>query len=163
MNHICVVLILLASLTLHSIAASADGADTKGRVSTSEVDAAGMQSISDHLREKLQIIEQVEVTLVDHNPLVLSVETRSGRSGPFILSIDRDFVATLTPFELEAAIAHELGHVWIYTHHPYLQTERLANDIALRVVSRSMLQPVYEKVWKRTGIKGNLVELIGEP
>ena len=122
-----------------------------------------MQFISDYLREKLQIMERVEVTLVDHNPLVLSVETRSGRSGPFTISIDRDFVASLSPEELEAAIAHELGHVWIYTHHPYLQTERLANDIALRVVSRSMLQPVYEKVWKRTGIKGNLVELIGEP
>jgi hypothetical protein len=163
MNRICVVLILSASLALHSIAASAYGEDINGRVSRNEIDAAGMQSISDHLREKLQIIEQVEVTLVDHNPLVLSVETRSGRSGPFTLSIDREFVATLTPDELEAAIAHELGHVWIYTHHPYLQTERLANDIALRVVSRSMLQPVYEKVWKRTGIKGNLVELIGEP
>jgi hypothetical protein len=163
MKHIRVVLILSASLTLHSFVASAYGIDDKGRVSSSEVDAAGMQSLSDHLRERLQIIERVEVTLVDHNPLVLSVETRSGRSGPFVLSIDRDFAASLTPDEIEAAIAHELGHVWIYTHHPYLQTERLANDIALRVVSRSMLQPVYEKVWKRTGTKGNLVELIGEP
>jgi len=163
MNHICVMLILSASLTLHSIAATAYGTDFKGRASSNEIDAAGMQFISDHLREKLQIMERVEVTLVDHNPLVLSVETRSGRSGPFTISIDRDFVASLSPEELEAAIAHELGHVWIYTHHPYLQTERLANDIALRVVSRSMLQPVYEKVWKRTGIKGNLVELIGEP
>jgi hypothetical protein len=163
MNNVCVVLILSASLTLHSFAAAAYDMSMNGRVSPNEIDAAEMQSISDHLREKLQIIERVDVALVEHNPLVLSVETRSGRSGPFILSLDRDFVASLTPDELEAAIAHELGHVWIYTHHPYLQTERLANDIALRVVSRSMLQPVYEKVWKRTGIKGNLVELIGEP
>ena len=163
MSHICVVLILSAALTLQSFTASAFGADVKGRASTNEMDEAGMQFISDHLREKLQIIERVDVALVDHNPLVLSVETRSGRSGPFTISIDRDFVASLTPDELEAAIAHELGHVWIYTHHPYLQTERLANDIALRVVSRAMLQPVYEKVWKRTGIKGNIVELIGEP
>ena len=163
MNHICVVLMLSASLTLHSFAVAAHGVDAKGRVSRNEIDAAGMQAISDELREKLEIVERVDVTLVDHNPLVLSVETRAGRSGPFVITIDRDFVATLTADELEAAIAHELGHVWIYTHHPYLQTERLANDIALRVVSRTTLQPVYEKVWKRIGIKGNLAEVIGEP
>ena len=53
-----------------------------------------------------------------------------------------------------------MGHVWIYTHHPYLQTERLANDVALRVVSPELLVPVYEKVWKRTGARGNLAEYI---
>jgi predicted Zn-dependent protease len=92
----------------------------------------------------------------------LSVETRSGRSGPFVISVDETFIESLTPSEQEAALAHELGHVWIYTHHPYLQTEKLANDIALRVVSRSTLEPVYEKVWKRTGMKGNLAEFIGQ-
>lgn len=163
MNRICVVLVLSWSLTLHSFAASADAIAAKGRVSRNEIDAAGVQSISDRLRARLEIVERVDVTLVEHNPLVLSVETRSGRSGPFVITVDRDFVATLTVDELEAAIAHELGHVWIYTHHPYLQTERLANDIALRVVSRSTLEPVYEKVWKRIGIKGNLAEVIGEP
>ena len=161
MSHICVVLMLSASLTLHSFAAAAYGSHDEGRVSGKEIDASEMQAISDQLRERLEIIERVDVTLVEHNPLVLSVETRSGRSGPFVMTLDRDFVASLTAEELEAAIAHELGHVWIYTHHPYLQTERLANDIALRVVSRSTLEPVYEKVWKRTGTKGNLAEIIG--
>jgi hypothetical protein len=50
--------------------------------------------------------------------------------------------------------------VWIYTHHPYLQTERLANDVALRVISADLLVPVYEKVWKRIGMRGNLAEFI---
>jgi hypothetical protein len=123
---------------------------------------AELQAISDRLRARLDILERVEVVLVAHNPLVLSVETRSGRSGPFVISVDETFIESLTPSEQEAALAHELGHVWIYTHHPYLQTEKLANDIALRVVSRSTLEPVYEKVWKRTGMKGNLAEFIGQ-
>lgn len=80
-----------------------------------------------------------------------------------MISVDRAFVDLLTGDELEASLAHELGHVWIYTHHPYLQTERLANDIAMRVVSRATLVPMYEKVWQRTGIKGNLAEFIGQP
>ena len=53
-------------------------------------------------------------------------------------------------------IAHELGHVWIYTHHPYLQTEQLANQIALKVVSRESLDSVYGKVWPDAEAKGSL-------
>jgi predicted Zn-dependent protease len=94
---------------------------------------------------------------------VMSVETLSGRTGPFVITIDRQFIEELSREEVEAALAHELGHVWIYTHHPYVQTERLANDIAMRVVSRSAFEPVYEKVWSRTGIRGNLIEFLGPP
>jgi hypothetical protein len=25
-------------------------------------------------------------------------------------------------------IAHEVGHVWVFTHHPYLQTEKLGES-----------------------------------
>lgn len=145
-------MVLCAVLTLHSqLSAAAEPSKT-----------VEFQAVVDRLRTRLDILERVEVTLVAHNPLVLSVETQAGRSGPFVISIDEDFIDSLTPDEQEAALAHELGHVWIYTHHPYLQTERLANDIALRVVSRSTLGPVYEKVWKRTGIRGNLAEFIGQ-
>lgn len=119
-----------------------------------------LQSITDELRNRLQILESVHVTIVEHNPLVMSVETLAGRSGPFVISADKRFVQSLNADELRAAIAHELGHVWIYTHHPYLQTERLANDIALRVTSAEVLVPVYEKVWKRIGTRGNLAEII---
>lgn len=119
-----------------------------------------LQSITDELRLRLQILETVHITVVEHNPLVMSVETLAGRSGPFVIRADRQFVRSLTDEELKASIAHELGHVWIYTHHPYLQTERLANDIALRVTSTEVLVPVYEKVWKRIGARGNLAEII---
>lgn len=118
------------------------------------------QSFTDLLREQLQILESVHFTLVEHNPLVMSVETLAGRSGPFIITADKQFVQSLSEEELKAAIAHELGHVWIYTHHPYLQTERLANDVALRVTSAEVLEPLYEKVWKRIGMRGNLAEII---
>ena len=58
-------------------------------------------------------------------------------------------------------LAHELGHVWVSTHHPYLQTERLANSIAMRVVSRDSLERVYEKMWARDGRKGDLLAFLG--
>ena len=119
-----------------------------------------LQDVTDQLRHRLDILERVLVTIVDHNPLVMSVETLSGRSGPFVITADNAFIKSLTDEEMRAAVAHELGHVWIYTHHPYLQTERLANDVALRVISADVLVPVYEKVWKRTGARGNLAEYI---
>jgi hypothetical protein len=106
-----------------------------------------LQDLTDDLRTRLDIKERVHVTLVDHNPLVMSVETLNGRGGPFVISVDREFVQELNHAEVEAAIAHELGHVWIYTHHPYLQTEQLANQIAMQVVSRETLDSVYGKVW----------------
>lgn len=111
---------------------------------------------------RLGIMERVFVTVSERNPLVMSVETLGTRSGPFVINADEAFIATLTDEEIEAAIAHELGHVWIYTHYPYEQSERFANDIALRVINRAALEPVYAKLWKRTGIKGNLAEYIGD-
>ncbi len=60
------------------------------------------------------------------------------------------------PGEVRAVVAHELGHVWMFTHHPYLPTEMLANEVALRVVDRQVLEQVYEKVWKRIGTIGTL-------
>ena len=123
---------------------------------------AHLQDITDKLRDRMEILERVVVTVVDHNPLVMSVETLGGRNGPFVITADRDFIGSLNADELSAALAHELGHVWIYTHHPYLQTERLANDIALRVTSPEVMPPLYEKVWKRLGIRGNLADYISQ-
>jgi hypothetical protein len=49
----------------------------------------------------------------------------------------------------------------VFTHHPYLQTERLANQIAMRVVSRGSLAGVYRKLWERGGVKGDLQAFLG--
>ena len=155
-----VVLLSLLPLRLDVVPDIVDSVAARG---VARVEVGMLQELTDDLRNRLQITEQVQVTLVDHNPLVMSVETLSGRPGPFVITIDRGFIDQLTWGETEAAIAHELGHVWIYTHHPYLQTERLANDIAMRVIDRSAFEPVYKKVWARTGIAGNLIEFLGPP
>ncbi len=160
MNIGLVLLVWLLPLRLEAtpaLSATPSGPDEEKTV------AASLQQLTDTLRARLEIQQTVQVELVRHNPLVMSVETLSGRSGPFVISVDRDFIHELTHDEIEAALAHELGHVWIYTHEPYVQSERLANDIAMRVVRRSAVEPVYEKVWTRTGIKGNLIEFIGPP
>ena len=161
MNHLGVVL-LLSLLPLHSDAVSSSTGDWISRVAPIS-EATVLQDITNDLRTRLEILERVQITVVDYNPLVMSVETLGGRSGPFVISVDRDFIHELNHDELEASIAHELGHVWIYTHQPYLQSERLANDVAMRVISRAVFEPVYEKVWARTGVRGNLTEFIGPP
>lgn len=153
------VALLLCAVALHLSATSVAADDNKAR-GERRTEVESLQQVTDALRERLSILERVLVTIVDHNPLVMSVETLSGRSGPFVLTADAQFIQSLNDEELKAAVAHELGHVWIYTHHPYLQTERLANDVAVRVVSPELLVPVYEKVWRRIGARGNLAEYI---
>jgi Peptidase family M48 len=118
-----------------------------------------LQDVVDDFRSRLAIPDPVVVSIVPENKLLVSVERLKGRDLGFALTFEADFLESLDKAELAAVIAHELGHVWIFTHHPYLQTEELANEIALRVVSRETLDGVYEKVWKRTGTKGDLVYL----
>ena len=133
---------------------SADGVDVP-RLATDDV-----QAVVDAFRARLEMTHDVTVTVVPANELLVSVETaEEGKSG-FLLSLDDRFLAGLDHDELSAVVAHELGHVWIFTHHPYLQTERLANDIAMRLVSRDSLHRVYLKVWERLGTKGDLARFL---
>jgi hypothetical protein len=119
----------------------------------------GLQSLVDGFRTRLAIPDAVAVSIVPENKLVVSVERLKDRDRDFVVTFEAGFLDSLSEDELGAVIAHELGHVWIFTHHPYLQTEELANEIALRVVSRETLDDVYEKVWTRTGTRGDLVYL----
>ena len=91
---------------------------------------------------------------------MVSVE-RVSDVGMFVMCFDERFLADLDSDELRAAIAHELGHVWIFSHHPYLQTEALANEVAMRAVTRESLEKVYKKLWTHLGTSGNLDELLG--
>ena len=85
----------------------------------------------------------------------MSVEpVENGSKRGFRLNVEEAFVKGLSDAELMAAVAHELGHVWIFTHHPFLQTEQLANDIAMRLVSRDALVHLYERVWSRARDEG---------
>jgi hypothetical protein len=124
-------------------------------------DAGRIQAMVDQLRDKLGIPDQVVVSVVPVNPLLVSVGERKDASGAYELAFEDAFLDSVDDDELRAIVAHELGHVWIFTHHPYLQTERGANDIAMRVVSREVLERVYAKVWARGGTKGDLVRFLG--
>ena len=123
--------------------------------------AQKIRTIVDRFRQDLSIKDRVHISIVARNEKLVSVERSKRRRGEFILSFDENFLNSLDDSELSASIAHELGHVWIFTHHPYLQTELLANQIALRVVTREKLERTYEKVWKDKG-KGDLKEFLGE-
>jgi len=124
-------------------------------------DQQRIQEIVKEFMAKLTMADTVAVAVVPKNPLMVSVEYTDASTG-FLLLVEEDFLNELTQEELEAAIAHELGHVWIFTHHPFLQTEVLANQIAQRLVPRSSLVHVYEKVWKRQGTKGDLTRFVGD-
>jgi len=110
------------------------------------------------LKAQLQMPQEIHATVVPFNELMVSVErTPDG----FIISFDASFLDGLDQEEVKAAIAHELGHVWIYSHHPYLQTEALANEIAMRVVTRESLKRIYHKLWAHFGQSGNIEEFLG--
>ena len=122
--------------------------------------AERLHGIVSDLKARLEISEPVVVSLVPKNALMMSIAP-ARHGGSFQLEIDATFLATLTDEELEAAIAHELGHAWVFTHHPYLQTEELANQIAMRVVTRATLERLYGKVWKHGGTRGDLACVLG--
>jgi predicted Zn-dependent protease len=120
-------------------AANAHAADQQQRI----------QRVVDDLKARLSIAQNIDVAIVEHNPALFSVVPAQHQPSTFLLSAQEDFARGLSDAELRAAVAHELGHVWIFTHFPFLQTEELANDVASRVVSRESLAPLYEKVWKK--------------
>jgi hypothetical protein len=120
---------------------------------------AQIQDLVNTLKIQMAIPDTVAVSIVEHNELVVSVERAKDGARAFSLLIDRDFLEGLTADEISAVVAHELGHVWIFTHHPFLHTEELANQIAMQVVPQDSLAAVYDKVWRRVGRKGDLVYL----
>lgn len=137
-------------------ARAATAAVTAANVSAAALREDRVQSIVDDLRSRLGLAPSVRALSVSENSRVASVRKDAEQRNAFVLSIQEDFIDSLTDDELSAVAAHELGHVWIFTHHPFLQTEELANEIALRAVSREALDQLYDKVWKRTGQKGEL-------
>jgi hypothetical protein len=118
------------------------------------VRAQHAQNVVDTLRAALPIPNDVQIALVIYQPLVFTVEPTNPRKDHFRLSMEIGFLLMLDDDELRAALAHELGHVWIYTHHPYLQTERLANSIGLRLASRDSFERLYRKLWAYEGTTG---------
>jgi len=118
--------------------------------------ARRIRQFVDELRSQLQIPNAIRVTVVRENQLALSVQPLDKTRTEFLISIDSIFLKELDDEELRAAIAHELGHVWVFTHHPYLHTESLANEIALRAVSQESLKKVYEKLARHQWLSADL-------
>jgi hypothetical protein len=118
--------------------------------------------IVNQLRTALQIDSDVQVAAVTYHPLVFSVEPLDKSKEHFVLSMEIEFLLKLDDRELHAALAHELGHVWIFKHFPFLQTERLANSIGLRVVPRENFEALYMKLWRYESAAGApLDDLLG--
>lgn len=123
-----------------------------------------VQRIVSRLKGELAIGVEIVPVIVPANSRLVSIQRQADArdGGSFVMSFDEQFLAGLDEEALTAIVAHELGHVWIFTHHPYLQTERLANSVAMRVVSRESLARVYARVWERAGGKGDLVHFLGQ-
>ncbi len=100
--------------------------------------ASGLQSV-------LEIPGRLELTIVKQNDHLVSAARCPEHAACYVISFEWSFLLTLSDDEIRAAIAHELGHIWIFTHHPYLQTEELANRIAVKAVSRTDLNHLYDK------------------
>ena len=97
--------------------------------------AARVQRLVDDYIPKLGMSAHVEVVVVPRDELMVSVEPVAG-AARFRLSVDESFLQELSADELSATVAHELGHVWIFTHHPFLPPEAGANDVAMRLVPK---------------------------
>jgi hypothetical protein len=137
------------------------GALAAERANATSAPESKLQAIVSRLKSRLEITAPIVVSIVPSNALMMSVEAPTDTRNTFLLSVEASFLDALNDEELEAAVAHELGHVWIFTHHPFLQTEELANQIAMRAVKRQSLERVYVKVWERGGTKGDLARFLG--
>ena len=122
-------------------------------------DQRRVQRVIDDLIVRLGMSASVSARIVQTNPLLASVEPEEGRDR-FVLSFEKSLLDRLDDEELRAVVAHELGHVWIFTHHPFLQTESLANSVAMRVVSRESLERVYDNVAQRARTKAELARFM---
>lgn len=124
-----------------------------------------IRAIVAELESRLQMSQDIEVSIVPAEPRMLSVQRVPGASGDsevFLITLDSTFLEDLNQEELTAALAHELGHVWIFSHHPYLQTEALANEIAMKAISREGLKTLYGKLWLHLGTTGDLRKVLGD-
>jgi hypothetical protein len=159
---VCIAAILACwQLVLPLDARAESPADPAESNAATRVDVTRVQRLVDDYLPKLGMSAHVETVVVPRNALMMSVEPTEGEAR-FRLSVDQSFLHELSDDELSATVAHELGHVWIFTHHPFLQTEALANDVAMRLVPKDTLQRVYEKVYERLGTKGTVARFVGD-
>ena len=154
---------VVIAFVLSTVVFSCRIARAEERVATEQA-LMRIRAIAANLEVRLEMTQNVQIWIVPVDERMVSVERiHKGASADdvFIIQLDQSFQEGLNDEELQAAIAHELGHVWIFCHHPYLQTEALANEIAMRVVSRDSMKKVYAKLWLHLGTSGDFEKLLG--
>src|SRR6478735_7959325 len=67
-----------------------------------------VQQVVDDSRARLGIPQEVRVSIVPTNALVVSVQPHSVQPGVFILSFEQEFLQQLGDDEIAAVVAHEL-------------------------------------------------------
>jgi hypothetical protein len=115
----------------------------------SDTDVERIKLIVNELRKQLSVTGVIRIAIVPVNDRLVSVERVDEKvddANVFVICFDQHFLSSLDLEELRAAIAHELGHIWIFSHHPYLHNEALANEIAMKVVTRESLDKIYRKL-----------------
>ena len=127
-----------------------------GKISPRAMEEQRLASFAKEFKEKLGISVAVPIAIIDKNERLASVRPIPGRNDAYLLEVDAPFFQSLTEEEKRAIVAHELGHVWIFTHHPFLQSEPLANEQAERLVTQESLERVYRKVWALGGQGGTM-------
>lgn len=141
----------IALAALHPVIATARGQKPRTR----QIEALVAQ-----LQVEMGMSEVIQISIVEGEPLLFSVRPNPSKSA-FHLHADKAFLEMLSADELRAAVAHELGHVWIFTHHPFLQTEALANKRAQEVVDRGALEDLYRTMWGYQEKNGDLESVLG--
>lgn len=131
--------VLLSSLVSPALLYAEDSPDTHSRLAT-------IRLAVDDFRAKLGIEDRIDIAVVPEDSRLVSVCRSKDEKRVFVISFDANFLSALDEEELTAAVAHEFGHIWVFTHHPYLQTEALANRRALTLVSQASLDRIYLKV-----------------
>jgi predicted Zn-dependent protease len=135
-------------------------AESNGSGATRPVRDVRLEKIAAELSAALEMRKTIQVAIVPTNERVVSVEPFVSGEG-YRVEIERAFLDQLDEEEIVAALAHEIGHVWIFSHRPHLQTEALANEIALKIVPRKQLENLYGKLWRYIGSTGNVMDLLG--
>ena len=148
-------LLLAAGLLLSSLQTSRTLAAEKGVAQAAQLQS--MREIAENFQGQLGMLQRVDFAVVADDSRLVSVRRIIEEDG-FLMTFDQDFLAQLSEEEIRAVIAHELGHIWIFTHHPYLQTEDLANRKALQLVPAASLEKVYQRVVHCGGVRQTLPE-----
>src|SRR5688572_9638910 len=123
-------------------------------------DPSRLAAIARRLGAELGVQIDIQVVVAKKNDRMVSVERASLKRDTFTVTFDRNFLSGLDQGEITAALAHEIGHIWIFCHFPYVHTEVLANEIALTLVDRIDLESLYRKLRDHLGASETVEEFL---